>query len=298
MTGEVIELPDRGRRRQRRPAAVRAAVAEQGRPVGAGGLADPGRRRPARRRRAAPALRSAHRRRSTRPTPRWCAGWTPACRCWSASGRRARWSAAGSRTRPAAPRSGDRARPGLRPAAPLDAGDRARRGLGGTRATRPTRCSTSGEVTLRPPTTSASSSRWPRRSVPRPRCGSSSSTPTASVRRRTPRSVRAPGTSPGSAARRRPRVRAADVPAGGGRAGAVARRSPTADRSTCSRSPRRRSRWATTCTCAPRPRPTCCCGTCCPPWWAPATLGAGEVARFLSANHLLFLTLAMASAER
>ena len=64
-------------------------------------------------------------------------------------------------------------------------------------------------------------------------------------------------------------------------------------RSTSSTSPRKGCRWATSCTCAARRRPTCSA----PPAAGLAAEGGEDVAAALAANHLFFLNLTMAAAK-
>ena len=271
--------------------------AEQGRPGDAGGLADPGRWRPG----------------ASSPRCAGCSGRAPTQvdaanaevlrrldtgvpRCSAGSGRPAkscRRSPAATLLHPGPPtRAGRR----VRPAAPLDARGGGRRGLGRRRRRRPTRCCAPGEVTLMP--ANEAGVVVPMATVMGP------TTPVWVVETRQGGTTAfAPlGQGPGDVAwfgRDTPAaVRAAGVPARGGRAGA--RRPRSRDSGPGRRLLARRagaSRWATTSTCARRPRPTCCSRTCCPRSWPATTRGGWRSARFLSANHLLFLTLAMAAAR-
>ena len=119
---------------------------------------------------------------------------------------------------------------------------------------RPGGCSPRGPWRSIRPTPTTSWSRWPARSGRRRRCGWWSARRAAPAPSR--RSARAPATCRGSAGRPAPRSTgcgsSVTSPAPRSRRWSRARA-----RWTCSRWPRRASRWGTTCTCARRPPPTC-----------------------------------------
>ena len=195
--------------------------------------------------------------RSTRPTPRWCAGWTPGVPLLVdvAPGRRRRARRSAGRTllhcgpaielgRGRATRCAARCGPRWWPRA------------GPTTSTQADALLAAGEVAARAgqPST-APWSRWPPRSARRRRCAWST-TPTGGTRAFAPIN-QGPGDVAWFGRETAGGDRPAGVPARRRRPGARARRWPRPARSTSSPWPRRASRWATTSTCAPRPRPTC-----------------------------------------
>ena len=251
-----VELPDRGRRRQRRPAAVRRrdrGAGPPGRSRWTGGSRPAATRTLVRRPRALYGPRAAG---STRPTPRCCAASTPACRCWPACATAGDVVPGLGRPHAAALRAGHRRGRRLRPAAPLDAGRGRGRGLGRRTWRRPTRCWPAGEVALDAGQRARHGGADGHRARPVAcRCWvvENQAGGTAPSRR----STRARATSPGSAGTPTRRSRGcASCATSPDRvlAEVVARPGPV-DVLSARRAGRRR--WATTSTCAPRPAPTC-----------------------------------------
>ena len=191
---------------------------------------------------------------STRPTPRWCAAWTRACRCWSDV------APAGTLVPGLSGQMLLHCGPtiewadGLRSAAPLDARRHRGRGVGRVRrAGRPAPRRRRGAAPAGVPARHRDADGERDRPVG------------AGVRGRQPgrRHPRLRPDQPGPGGDRLVRPghaggdRPAGVPARRRRADAAPRPGLVRARSTCSPWPRRGCRSATTCTCAPRAPPAC-----------------------------------------